>query len=331
LLIHTDNLTARDGSVIEQIGAHVKNIKTEEFMERFHRQLQLCAIAVEKNLKRVLSDKAPTGEIYRPRRLVQSMQHGVLAGGKRLRPFLVMQAGALFDADEKCLLQVATALECVHCYSLIHDDLPAMDDDELRRGEPTVHVKFDEATAILAGDGLLTLAFDLLSDKSAHGNPEVRISLVSHLAKAAGMGGMVGGQMLDLMPQTPNPSLDDIARMQAMKTGALIKFACVAGGFCGGASPGEIRALEKYGEYIGQAFQLADDILDVTSNAAQLGKVTAKDEAHGKRTQVSTLGVEKAHEMARELIDQASEALAEFGSRAVLLRLAARFIIERKL
>ncbi|MCF6322411.1 MAG: polyprenyl synthetase family protein [Rhizobiaceae bacterium] len=299
-------------------------------MERFHHQLLLDAQAVEKKLEQALSHQALVGEVYRPQRLVQAMRHGALAGGKRLRPFLVMQTGALFDGDTNSLLQVATALECVHCYSLIHDDLPAMDDDDLRRGKPTVHREFDEATAILAGDGLLTFAFELLSDEKTNVDPEVRISLIAHLAKAAGMGGMAGGQMLDLQPETSSPSLDDIARMQTMKTGALIKFACIAGGICGGATLKQISALEKYGELIGRAFQLADDILDVTSSASQLGKGTAKDEAHGKLTQVSTLGIEKAGEMAKELVGQACDALSDFGERADILKLAARFIIERK-
>ncbi len=298
-------------------------------MDRFLRQLKLDAASVEAKLEQVLSLAKIKGEIYRPGQLLNSMRHGALSGGKRLRPFLVMQAGALFDANQSNLLQIAAALECVHCYSLVHDDLPAMDNDDLRRGKPTVHKAFNEAMAILAGDGLLTFAFDMLSNEQAHDNAKVRVTLISKLAKAAGMGGMVGGQVLDLYPESNKPDMNEIARMQAMKTGALIKFACEAGGICGGASRDELSALTSYGEAIGQAFQLADDILDVTATQSQLGKGIAKDEDQGKQTQTSTLGLDAAKKMADELVREACDSLAIFDNRANLLIQAAHFTIER--
>jgi len=299
-------------------------------MQQFSFQLESDAMAVEKRLSEVLGDTKNAGELYRPDRLMNAMRHGTLNGGKRLRPFLVMQVGKLFGASRENLLQIATALECVHCYSLVHDDLPAMDDDDLRRGEPSVHRKFDEATAILAGDGLLTFAFDLLADKRTHEDPLVRIKLVSKLAKAAGMGGMVGGQMLDLQPENNIPAPEDISLMQAMKTGALIKYACEAGGICGGATATQMLTLETYGRCIGQAYQLADDILDVTATSVQMGKNTAKDESKGKQTQVLSLGITATRKMADDLILEAADALAIFGDRAQLLNDAAKFTIQRK-
>ena len=298
-------------------------------MNKFYNQLRIDASAIEKKLDELLSSDLRDGEICRPQRLLDAMRHGVLNGGKRLRPFLVLQSGAMFGANRNNLLQIAAALECVHCYSLVHDDLPAMDDDDLRRGQPTVHKAFDEATAILAGDSLLTFAVDLLSDVKTHENADIRIALINALAKASGIGGMAGGQMLDLQP-SDKPTLEEIARMQSMKTGALINFACVAGGLCGGAASNEIVALEKYGTLIGRAFQLADDILDVTASTDKLGKTAAKDIEQGKRTQVSTLGVDKARKMADDLVIDACDALAIFGERAQLLQQAAKFVIERE-
>jgi len=298
-------------------------------MNLFLQHLEQDAKSVEASLEVVLSLASIDGEIYRPEKLMMSLRHAALNGGKRIRPFLVMQSGRLFGVNETHLLQVATALECVHCYSLVHDDLPAMDDDDLRRGKPTVHKAFDEATAILAGDGLLTLAFDILSRESTHSDPQIRIALVSKLAKAAGIGGMVGGQVLDLYPESKTPDINEIARMQAMKTGALIQFACEAGGLCGGASVTELRALSVYGRAIGQAFQLADDMLDVTASENQLGKGTGKDEKKGKQTQLSSIGLEAAGEMARDLVNQACESLSVFGERAHLLKHAANFTVSR--
>ena len=298
-------------------------------MDKFHHQLQLDARAVQVKLDALLADDLLRGEICRPPRLLAAMRHAALNGGKRLRPFFVLQSGQMFGVSRDNLLQVAAALECVHCYSLVHDDLPAMDDDDLRRGQPTVHKAFDEATAILAGDSLLTFAFDLLSDIDTHEDANIRLALVSNLARAAGFGGMAGGQMLDLQP-VQNPTTDEIARMQAMKTGALIKYACIAGGLCGGASEKEMAALAHYGDKIGQAFQLADDILDATATSHQLGKASAKDYDQGKRTQVSMLGVDTAKKMANELVLEAGDALIVFGERAHVLKQAAQFVIERK-
>jgi len=324
------HLNYRDSKVIEQSVTYVKTYTKDENMNLFLQHLEQDAKTVEARLEEVLSLTNIDGEIYRPEKLMLSLRHAALNGGKRLRPFLVMQTGRLFGANQTHLLQIATALECVHCYSLIHDDLPAMDDDDLRRGKPTVHKAFDEATAILAGDGLLTLAFDILSSESSHGDPQTRITLISKLAKAAGIGGMVGGQMLDLYPESKSPDFSEIARMQAMKTGALIQFACEAGGVCGGASATELNALSVYGRAIGKAFQLADDILDVTASENQLGKGTGKDEKKGKQTQLSSLGLKAASEMADDLVSQACENLSIFGERSDLLIQAAHFTVSRK-
>ncbi len=304
-------------------------------MDQFLYQLKSDASAVENRLDELLGTNTGPDEIYRPHRLICAMRHATLNGGKRLRPFLVMQTGRLLGADPENLLQVATALECIHCYSLIHDDLPAMDDDDLRRGQPTVHKAYDEATAILSGDALLTYAFQLLGDPLTHSSADIRIQLISRLAAAAGMGGMVGGQMLDLQPENDPPDADNIATMQAMKTGALIKYACIAGGICGRATNRQLSALEEYGDSIGQAFQLKDDILDVTATSAQIGKTAAKDHAQGKQTQVSTMGIDKTRAIADELVARAANALALFEDKTRyednirLLVDAAHFTVQR--
>jgi farnesyl diphosphate synthase len=238
----------------------------------FTRALAETARAVETELDRLLPD-AP-GD-----RLRSAMRYAALGGGKRLRPFLAVQSAALFDVDAGQALRVGTAIECLHCYSLVHDDLPAMDDDDLRRGQPTLHKAFDEATAILAGDGLQALAFEVLADVATHEDAAVRSMLVLELAKAAGETGMVGGQMLDLMAEEkPFTSFAEIAAMQGKKTGALIRFSCGAGAILGGA---DRVALAKYGEAIGLAFQIADDVLDVESDATELGKATQKGNLRG--------------------------------------------------
>jgi farnesyl diphosphate synthase len=228
------------------------------------------------------------------------------------------------------------ALECVHCYSLVHDDLPAMDDDDLRRGQPTVHKAFDEATAILVGDSLLTFAFDVLSRPETHPDAAVRVELVSALARAAGVGGMAGGQMLDLAaegrfdPRREPLDLSAITILQQMKTGALLRFACVAGAILAKARPEERQALARYGEAIGRAFQIADDLLDVEGDAATVGKSTGKDAAAGKATFVGVLGVEGARAWLENLVAEAEAALAGFGARAAMLAATARFIAERR-
>nr|WP_225248337.1 farnesyl diphosphate synthase [Mesorhizobium sp. J8] len=287
------------------------------------------AAAVETELRRILDARPLTGEIARPERLMAAMRHGVLNGGKRLRPFLVAESAALFSADNDAALRVAAALECVHCYSLIHDDLPSMDDDDLRRGQPTVHKAFDEATAILAGDALLTLAFDIIADDATLLPAERRATLVLALARAAGAGGMVGGQMLDLEAERKRPDEAGIITLQAMKTGALIRFACEAGAIVAGAPPADRERLAEFGSAIGLAFQLADDLLDLTADAKQMGKATNKDAAAGKATLVSLHGPDWARGQLHGLIDQAHALLDPYGDAAELLKQAATFVATR--
>lgn len=300
-------------------------------------RLEAAATATEARLSTALADAALDGEGERPARLLAAMRHGALGGGKRLRPFLVIEAAALFGLSVEQAVTAAAAVECVHCYSLIHDDLPAMDDDDLRRGRPTVHKAFDEATAILAGDGLLTLAFDLLAGEDAHHDPRVRLALVRGLARGAGLGGMVGGQMLDLSAEGRfdggRPlalTVEQIRRLQAMKTGALLLFSVEAGALLGGASAAEHAALSTYGRALGAAFQIADDILDVEGSADTVGKKVGKDEAAGKGTLVSRLGVAAAREELARLVADAQAVLAPFGARADILKAAARFVAERE-
>jgi farnesyl diphosphate synthase len=295
----------------------------------FDSLLQRRALAVETLLTRLLDDRVRDGEIARPERLMAAMRHGVLNGGKRLRPFLVAESAALFGAAPEAALRVAAALECVHCYSLIHDDLPAMDDDDLRRGQPTVHRAFDEATAILAGDALLTLAFDILAETPGLPPPAV-LPLVRGLARAAGLGGMAGGQMLDLQAETQAPDEAGIIRLQAMKTGALIRYACEAGAIVGGAAPDDRERLAEFGNAIGLAFQLADDLLDMTATPEAMGKATGKDAAAGKATLVALHGADWARRQLSGLVAQANDLLAPYGGSADPLRQAAAFIAERK-
>ncbi|MER8904705.1 polyprenyl synthetase family protein [Mesorhizobium sp. M0772] len=287
------------------------------------------AAAIEAGLRLLLDGRTLAGEIARPERLMAAMRHGVLNGGKRLRPFLVMESAALFGADGEASLRVATALECVHCYSLIHDDLPAMDDDDLRRGQPTVHKAFDEATAILAGDALLTLAFDVLADEATALPEERRAALVLALARAAGTGGMVGGQTLDLEAERNRPDEAGIIRLQAMKTGALIRFACEAGAIIAGAAPQDRDRLAEFGSAVGLAFQLADDLLDLTADASQMGKATGKDAAAGKATLVALHGANWARSQLHGLVKQAHELLEPYGEQAALLKAAASFVAVR--
>ncbi|RWO00631.1 polyprenyl synthetase family protein [Mesorhizobium sp.] len=284
---------------------------------------------IEALLRRLLDDRPLSGEIARPQRLMEAMRHGVLNGGKRLRPFLVMESAALFSADGEAALRVAAALECVHCYSLIHDDLPAMDDDDLRRGQPTVHKAFDEATAILAGDALLALAFDIIADEATMLPAERRAALVLALARAAGAGGMVGGQMLDLEAERNRPEEAGIIRLQAMKTGALIRFACEAGAIVAGAPAADRERMAEFGSAIGLAFQLADDLLDLTADARQMGKATGKDAAAGKATLVALHGANWARDQLQGLVDQAHALLCPYGEDAVLLKQAAEFVAAR--
>jgi len=292
-------------------------------------KLDATAGLINGRLDGLLSPTALAGEIQRPDRLVAAMRHGVLNGGKRLRPFLVLETALLFDVDPEIAMPTACALELLHCYSLVHDDLPAMDDDDLRRGQPTVHRAYDEATAILAGDALLTLAFDLVSDPSGHADPTVRAELTQLLARASGLGGMIGGQVLDLAAEDGSPDEQEIRTLQSMKTGALIGFACRAGAVLARAEAKQRQALEDYGKTIGLAFQLADDLLDVTSDADTMGKKVGKDAERGKGTLVGLLGVEKTRALLQQTVEQAEAQLSVFGGKADTLRQTARFIVSR--
>ncbi len=288
------------------------------------------ASEVEAYLRKALDERTRDGEIARPERLMQAIRHGVLAGGKRLRPFLVLESAALFGAPQADAMAAAAAIECIHCYSLIHDDLPAMDDDDLRRGQPTVHKAYDEATAILAGDSLLTFAFDLLSDETGTASPQARLRLVGALARAAGLGGMAGGQALDLAAERDKPDEAGIIRLQAMKTGALIRFSCEAGAILGAASPAERERLAEFGSAIGLAFQLADDLLDLTATSASLGKATGKDAAAGKATLAGLHGIDWTRRQLEGLVAQACDLVSPFGDKAASLRAAARFVAARQ-
>ena len=263
-------------------------------------------------------------------RVVDAMRYASLAGGKRVRPFLVTQSAALFGVDSTSALRAAAAVEMVHCYSLVHDDLPAMDNDDLRRGQPTCHIKFDEATAILAGDALLTKAFEVLAAPQTHSDARVRADLVLALAKAAGDHGMVGGQMMDLWAVQNDLNVAQIPRLQRMKTGDLIAVSAEAGAILGKASEEARSALHAYAHDIGLAFQIADDLLDVEGDAALVGKATGKDADANKATFVSLLGVDKARQQAAMLSEQAAGHLEMFGEKADLLKELARFIVERR-
>jgi farnesyl diphosphate synthase len=264
-------------------------------------------------------------------RVYEAMRYAALAPGKRLRPFLVLASAHLFSVGKRSALQVAAAIELVHCYSLIHDDLPAMDNSDLRRGRPTCHKAFDEATAILAGDGLLTLAFEVLAEPDTHGDPGVRAELVLALAKAAGGAGMVGGQMIDLLAETaPEMDIGAISRLQRLKTGALIAFSCEAGAVLGKA-PAELRrALVGYAHDLGLAFQIADDLLDIEGTEGEVGKSVQRDAEAGKATFATILGVQNARKQAQALVNQATRHLEPFGERAALLGQCARFVVERR-
>lgn len=263
-------------------------------------------------------------------RLAAAMRRGALSGGKRLRAFLTLRTAVLFDADGAAAERAAAAVECLHAYSLIHDDLPCMDDDDLRRGLPTVHVEWDEATAVLAGDALQTLAFELLAAPETHRDPAVRADLALALARAAGAAGMVGGQTLDIAAERgPGLTLSDVERLQSLKTGALIVFAAEAGAILGGATPDERSALAAYARDLGSAFQIADDVLDMTGDAGAAGKRLGKDGVAGKATFVSLLGIDGARARAAELTESAIARLAPFGPAALPLRQAAEFAIVR--
>jgi len=297
--------------------------------DSFKMKLRQTATQINSELERLLGEKLSAGEIARPPRLMAAIRHGVLSGGKRLRPFLLIETARIFGKSGPGILRAACALECLHCYSLIHDDLPCMDDDDLRRGQPTVHKAYDEAMAVLAGDALLTLAFDILAQAETVPDPEIRAELVQMLARAAGHGGMIGGQVLDIAAETTTLLEVQILQLQAMKTGALIRFACEAGTVIGQGSNEERERLARFGEIIGQAFQLADDLLDVTSSSDALGKAAGKDSDRGKKTLVDIYGIEGSRKKLQSLFSDANDLLAPFGSKAEMLRDAAKFVIER--
>ena len=301
----------------------------------FQARLAATAADTETLLERLLDEAARASEIARPARLIAAMRHAALGGGKRLRPFLLVESAALSGAARPGALLAGAALECLHCYSLVHDDLPAMDNDDLRRGRPTVHKAFDEATAILAGDALLTLAFEIMAREEVHADAGVRLALVTELARASGLGGMAGGQMLDLAAEgrfAEKRALTEkeIVTLQAMKTGALIRFACRAGAILGQADEAMRAGLDRFGAAVGEAFQIADDLLDVEGDMATLGKAAGKDAAAGKATLVAVLGPEGARAKLAALTREADAALASFGGKADVLRAAARFVVERK-
>jgi farnesyl diphosphate synthase len=261
--------------------------------------------------------------------LYEAMRYAAIGGGKRLRPLLVVAACALFHTDRRRALRAGAAVECIHVYSLIHDDLPAMDDDDIRRGKPTVHRAFDEATAILAGDSLHALAFEILADEATHEDPFVRAELVAELARAAGPAGMAGGQMMDLNAAAAGLDLPAVTRLQQLKTGALIAFCLEAGAIMGRVPPEGRTRLRGYARDVGLAFQIADDLLDEEGSEAKTGKRVGKDRGRGKETFVSLLGRERARRQAELLVGQAVEYLERYGSEADLLREIARFAVER--
>jgi farnesyl diphosphate synthase len=287
----------------------------------FTARLEETAAAIDRELDRLL---APRPEW--PARLAEAMRYAVLGGGKRLRPFVLIESARLFGKADAAVLRAAAALECVHAYSLVHDDLPAMDDDDLRRGKPTVHRAFDEATAILVGDALLTLAFAVLAGEATHPDAAIRTALAARLAEAAGAGGMAGGQALDLAGEGKALGEDEIEALQAMKTGRLFRYAAGAGALIAGAGDADVARLAVFGEKLGAAFQLADDLLDHAGSAVSLGKVTRRDAARQKPTLVALLGEARARALLAERIAAAEAELSPYGDRAAVLALAARFI-----
>jgi farnesyl diphosphate synthase len=300
--------------------------------EDFNARLTAVAGASEHMLDRLLSGSPLAGETFRPPRFLAAMRYASLGGGKRLRPFLMVETARLLGVEGDGVLRAAAAVEMVHCYSLVHDDLPALDNDDLRRGRPTTHRAYDEATAILVGDGLLTYAFDVTADPQTDPDPATRAALVLALARAAGLGNMVGGQVLDLEAEaaTESHTAEEVIRLQSMKTGALLRYAVEAGAIFARADAAAKAALSRYGHAIGAAFQVADDILDVEADEAALGKRAGKDAERNKATLVAALGLEAARARRDRLAQEAISALELFGEKARILREAARFAVARK-
>ncbi len=294
-------------------------------MSAFQSTIKETAALVEDALDQFLPmQEGPLG------RVVGAMRWGALDGGKRLRPFLVVAAADMFDCPRAQSVRVGCAVEMIHCYSLIHDDLPAMDDSDLRRGRPSVHKKYDEATAILAGDALLTQAFEILAESKTHPDGAIRCRLTLELARASGKEGMVGGQMIDIYAEQKDFDLAGVTQLQRLKTGALIRFSAIGGGIVGGGSDDEVAALAAYAEDLGLAFQIVDDILDATSDAEALGKPVGQDTEMDKATFIKLFGMDGAKSKAAELVDSAKAHLDRFGEASAPLKGAADFVFERK-
>ena len=294
-------------------------------MTAFESRIKETAALVEEALDKFLPRRSgPLG------RVVDAMRHGALDGGKRLRPFLVIAAADMFGAPRQRSIRTGCAVEMIHCYSLIHDDLPAMDDSDLRRGRPSVHRAYDEATAILAGDALLTQAFEILAEAETHPDGDVRCRLALELARASGKEGMVGGQMIDIYAEQKNFDLAGIEELQRLKTGAIIRFSAIAGGIVGGASDAEVEALRLYAEDLGLAFQIVDDILDATADAQTLGKPSGQDAEMDKATFIKLLGMDGARRKAADLVERCKSHLDRFGAPADPLKGAADFVFARK-
>jgi farnesyl diphosphate synthase len=293
-------------------------------------------LTLDQSLKAVAAELDQTLDALLPKpagyhaRVQEAMRYAVFAGGKRLRPFLVLESAALFDVPRERALRAAAAIEALHTYSLVHDDLPAMDDDDLRRGRPTTHKQFDEATAILAGDGLLTLAFEILADPATNPSGAVRAQLVTELARAGGSDGMIGGQMMDIDAPNQAHGPDQVIELQRRKTGALFEFSCRAGAILAEAGPEHLAALDAYARDLGLAFQIGDDLIDATGDAETAGKAVGKDEAQGKATLVSLWGVDGARREAHRLAAQAGEALAAYGEAAEQLKALPYFLLDRQ-
>ncbi|MDA9009268.1 polyprenyl synthetase family protein [Alphaproteobacteria bacterium] len=303
---------------------------TETFLDYqatdFQNDLAQVAESVERTLASLLTIDSDN---ERENQVIEAMRQGALAGGKRLRPALTVGAARLFGFELEKVLVAASAIEMLHSYSLVHDDLPAMDNSPLRRGKPTVHVLYDEATAVLAGDGLLTKAFEILSAETAHPDPLVRCQLVAGLAKAAGERGMIGGQMLDMIAEETELSEAEVVRLQQKKTGALIAFSCEAGGLCAGANKRELASLKLYGANIGLAFQIVDDLLDLESTAEALGKPAGRDQEAGKLTLIDVYGLDAARAKAQMLVKEAQDAITWAGEKAGFLHRLAEFVLHR--
>jgi farnesyl diphosphate synthase len=299
----------------------------------FEARLAEAAETTELMLDSLLSPAILPGETLRPPRFLQAMRYASLDGGKRLRPFLTIETARLLGLAGKGVQRAAAAIEMVHCYSLVHDDLPALDDDDLRRGRPTTHKAFGEANAILVGDALLTYAFDVLADEATHPEPQTRVDLVLGLARAVGLGGMIGGQVLDLEAEEAREAhtAEAVTRLQSMKTGALLRFAVDAGAILGCAKAPERAALSRFGRALGAAFQIADDILDVEADERALGKRAGKDAGRNKATFVAALGIAAAREQRDKLVTDAIAALDSFSPNAKtkVLKEAARFVAAR--